>query len=61
MKRAPPGEVVLPALKKMSKNEGSTPPQTEYSECVVARRGRMGGRGVWDGHVHTAVFRMDDQ
>ena len=53
--------MVLPALKKMSKNEGSTPPQTEYSECVVARRGRMGGRGVWDGHVHTAVFRMDDQ
>jgi len=26
--------------------------------------GRMGGRdsqGVWDGHVHTAIFTMDNQ
>ena len=27
-------------------------------------RGKGGGRdrlGVWDGHVHTAVFKMDNQ
>ena len=26
--------------------------------------GRMGGRdssGVWDGHVHTAIFKIDNQ
>ena len=21
--------------------------------------GRMGREGVWDGHVHTAIFKMD--
>ena len=28
------------------------------NEFMVARGG---GKGVWDGHVHTAVFRMDNQ
>ena len=31
---------------------------------MVTRGGRMGGRdnqGVWDRHVHTAIFKMDNQ
>ena len=31
---------------------------------MVAGGGRMGGRdiyGVWDGHVDTAIFKMDKQ
>ena len=31
---------------------------------MVARWGKDGGKGqlkVWDGHVHTAIFKMDNQ
>ena len=34
------------------------------NKLMVADGGRMGGRDneeVWDGHVHTAVFKMDNQ
>ena len=27
----------------------------------MVARGGQGSQGVWDRHVHTAVFRMDDQ
>ena len=34
------------------------------NELTVASGGRMKGRdnwGVWDGHVHTAIFKRDNQ
>ena len=27
----------------------------------VGREGRMGNQGVWDKHVHTAIFKMNNQ
>ena len=35
-----------------------------WEQAYGFQRGRMGGRdsqGVWDWHVHTAVFKMDNQ
>ena len=31
------------------------------TKLLVVAMGRMDGWGVWDGHVHTARFKMDDQ
>ena len=31
------------------------------TKLLVVAMGRMDGWGVWDGHVHTATFKMDDQ
>ena len=30
------------------------------AEGVVVVVGKMEGKGVWDGHVHTVVFEMDN-
>ena len=29
--------------------------------CGCWGKGKRGREGVWDGHVHTATFKMDDQ
>ena len=31
------------------------------TKLLVVAVGRRDGWGVWDGHVHTARFKMDDQ
>ena len=31
------------------------------NERMVTRRKRRDSQKVWDGHVHTAVFKMDNQ
>ena len=32
-----------------------------YVCWVVGVQRRKGSEGVWDGHVHTALFKMDNQ
>ena len=34
------------------------------NKLMDSKRGRMGGKGsqrVWDGHVYTVIFKMDNQ
>ena len=34
---------------------------TDLESALMVARGGGTVRGVWDGHVHTAIFRMDNQ
>ena len=51
-------------IKRNNTNELTHKTETDSQTYGCQRRGRMEGRdsqGVWDGHVHTAIFKMDNQ